>query len=135
MVLAVLSQEKSPANVARRRLVAGGFSAGSASPISGQASFRSGMGENILGGKAGEIEPHPLGQEAEARAGQRLAAFAGQHGVEPGLQRMQMRNVGRGVGHLRIAQFRSPPVRRLLLLEISCPKSSRTRSLSPCLSV
>ena len=41
----------------------------------------SGMGENILGGKAGKIEPHPVRQEAETGGGEAVAALARQHDV------------------------------------------------------
>ena len=74
------------------------------------------MGEYVLLGKAGEIQPHPIGQEAETGGGQLLAPFARQHGVEPLLERMQIEHVGRGIGNLRVGQFGRAPVRRLLLL-------------------
>ncbi len=57
---------------------------------SAQASrpFGLGMGENILGGEAGKIEPYPLRQEAKTRRGELVPPLARQHGVEPLLKRM-----------------------------------------------
>ncbi len=48
------------------------------------------MRENVVGGKAGEIEPHPIRQKAEAGGSQLFAALARQHGVEPVLERMEV---------------------------------------------
>src|SRR4029450_9430079 len=40
------------------------------------------MGEDILGRPAGQIQPDPIGQEAEAGGGEVLATLADEHGVE-----------------------------------------------------
>ena len=85
------------------------------------------MGEYVLAGKAGEIEPHPIGQEPEAGRGQRSTPFAGQHGVEPLLERMQIDHVGRGIGNLRVSQVRGAPIGRLLLLGKLDDRAPRAR--------
>ena len=70
-----------------------------------------GMGENILGGKAREIEPNPVRQETKTRRGQLLAALPHQHGVQPLFERVQIEDVGGSVGNLRVGEFRRAPVR------------------------
>lgn len=63
----------------------------------------SGMRENILFRPSGQIELGAIRQELETGLRHRRAAFPRQHGVEPGLQRMQMKNIGRRIGNLRLA--------------------------------
>ena len=76
----------------------------------------SGMGEDILARETGEVEPDPIRQEAKAGLRQLFAAFAGKHDIEPLLERMEMDDIGGGVGNLRFAQFGSAPIGGLLLL-------------------
>lgn len=71
------------------------------------------MGEYVFTGKAGEVEPHPVGQKAKTRSGQRLTALARQHGVEPLPQCVQVKYVGRRVGQLRIGETGSAPIGQL----------------------
>src|SRR5262249_37989787 len=52
------------------------------------------MREDVLGAPAGEVEPHPFGQEPEAGLCQFGAALARQHDVELLAQGMQMQHVG-----------------------------------------
>src|ERR1700735_3670774 len=79
------------------RKIRGERGPGRAGPPKGLRSARLGMRENIVGGKAGKVEPDPIGQEAETGGCERLAALARQHGVEPVLERMQVGDVGRRV--------------------------------------
>ena len=74
------------------------------------------MREDVHSPEAGEIEPHPLGQIGEGGAGEAVAAFALEHGVELLAQRVQIENVGGGVGELGVAQRLGAPVGGLLLL-------------------
>ena len=81
-----------------------------------QTPFALRMGKNVLGGETGKVEPHPLGQEAKTRRGQLLPPLARQHGVQPFLERVQINDVGGGLGDLRVGQLAGAPIRRLLLL-------------------
>jgi len=40
------------------------------------------MGKNVVGGKAGKVEPHPLGQKAETGVGESLAAIIQEEAFE-----------------------------------------------------
>src|SRR6516225_11396855 len=80
------------------------------------------MGKNILAGETGEVEPDPIRQEAKAGLRQLFAAFAGKHDVEARFERMEMDDVGGGVGKLRFAQFGRAPIGGLLLLRQLLPE-------------
>src|SRR5712692_2832880 len=74
------------------------------------------MGEDVLGRPAGQVQPHPVGEEAEAGRRQFPAPLARQHGVEPLLQGVQMQHVGSRIGYLGIAERLGAPIGELLLL-------------------
>ena len=74
------------------------------------------MGEYVDVVETGQIEPGAHRQELEAGVRLRRSVIAGQHRVEPGLQRVQMQHVGGGVGLLLGRQRPRRPVRALLLL-------------------
>ena len=74
------------------------------------------MSENVLGGKAGKVKPHPVRQKAETRGGKLLAALAHEHRIELGPQRVEIEHIGGGVRHLRVAQLGGAPIGHLLLL-------------------
>ena len=74
------------------------------------------MGENVLLRPARQVEPGPVGQEAETGLRQFGAAFPRQQDVQLLLQRVQMEHVGGRIGHLRLGQLPRRPNRRLLLL-------------------
>src|SRR5690349_14091698 len=73
------------------------------------------MREDVLFRPAAEIELDPCPQEPETGLRQRSTIFAGQHLVEPLLQRVQMQDVGGGIGELGVGQIRGAPVGTLLL--------------------
>src|SRR5262249_24793654 len=73
----------------------------------------SGMGKDILRRPAREVEPHPIRQEAEAGIRQRSAPLPRQHGVELGLQRVQMQDVRGRIGDLRIGELARAPIGKL----------------------
>src|SRR5262249_54517770 len=75
-----------------------------------------GMGENILGRPAGKIEPDPVGQEAKAGFGELPAPFAGEDGVELLPQGVQVQDIGRRIGELRLGEGLGAPIGELLLL-------------------
>src|ERR1043165_1574284 len=101
MVWGVLSRKNAPANAAWPRPRYQALSPPHAS----------GMGEDILGCETGQIEADPIRQEAKAGLRHLFTALAGEHGIEPCLERMQMHDIGGRVGDLRFAQFRRAPVR------------------------
>src|SRR5436190_19419821 len=74
------------------------------------------MREDILLAPAGEVEPGAGGQEAEAGGGEFGTALAGEPRSEALLERVQMEDVGGGVGELRLAQRVGGPVGTLLHL-------------------
>jgi hypothetical protein len=61
-----------------------------------------GMGKDVLGGPAGEVEPYPVRQEAKAGRRQLRAPLADENGVELFPERVQVQHIGRGVGELRV---------------------------------
>src|SRR5690606_15221705 len=63
------------------------------------------VGEDVLFLPAEEIELRPRRQEGEGRGRQMRAAHAGQPAVELGAQAMEMQNVARGIGKLRLGEF------------------------------
>ena len=84
------------------------------------------MGKNVFRRPARDIEPDPVGKEAETGRRQGVAALAHQHRVELVPQRMQMENVAGRIGHLRIREIGSAPVGQLLLLgEIDADELAR----------
>src|SRR5215469_12798447 len=125
MVWVGLSRKNASANMARRCLL---FQA-----LSQLDALR--MGKNILVRETGEVEPDPVGEEAKAGLRQLFAAFAREHDIEPLFERMEMEDIGGRIGNLRFAQFRRTPIGDCCCLDSSCPRTSRTRSFSPCLSV
>jgi hypothetical protein len=46
------------------------------------------MGKNVVFGKARQVQPNPIREEAETRSGQCSTALARQHGVELVLERV-----------------------------------------------
>ena len=80
---------------------------------------------------AREIEAGARRQEAEGGLGQLGAALALQHGVELGLQGVQMQHVGGGIGQLLVGQPVGAPVGGLLLLGQVDAQQLRQRSFRP----
>src|SRR6185503_126885 len=74
------------------------------------------MFENIEILVTRQIEKRPGRQESETGERELLAVLARQHGVELGLERMEMEDVGGGVALLLFGQNRRAPIRALLLL-------------------
>src|SRR5262249_4114665 len=74
------------------------------------------MLENVHLRPAGEVEARARGQELEGGLRQLGAALASQQLVELGHQRVQVQDVGGGVGELLVAQAVGAPVGTLLLL-------------------
>src|ERR1700687_2549339 len=64
---------------------------------------------------AAKVELNSCRQEAETGLRQRRPISPRQHLIEPLLQRMQMQNVGGGIGELRVRELRGTPVGTLLL--------------------
>src|ERR1700730_3679745 len=65
---------------------------------------------------AAKVELDPRRQEAETGLRQGSPIFPGQHLIEPFLQRMQVQNVGGGIGELGVSELRGTPIGTLLLL-------------------
>src|SRR5947207_1432483 len=63
----------------------------------------------------------------------RLAPLAGEHAIEPGLERVQMQHVGGGIGDLGLGQVGRPPVGELLLLGEVDPEQLAHEVLEPVL--
>src|SRR6185437_8270125 len=74
------------------------------------------VGENVLDAPTAEVEQRPSRQEVEAGLRQLLAPFTRQHGVELGLQGMQVEHIGGGITQLLVGEVGGAPIRRLLLL-------------------
>src|SRR6185312_16590545 len=55
------------------------------------------VSEDVVGCPAGQVEPRPVGQEAETGRGEVGTTLACQHGVQFFAQRMQIKHIGRGV--------------------------------------
>src|SRR3984957_5968662 len=82
----------------------------------GKRDSGSGMGEDVLGIPAVQIELGPRRQKVETCLRQRRTALARQHDIEAFAQAMQMKHVGGRVSQLRLAQGLRAPVAGLLLL-------------------
>src|SRR5690606_21044467 len=74
------------------------------------------VGKDVLVAPARQVEFGPLGQKREARRGERLAALARQHAIEPTPQLVEIEHVAGGVAELRLAQLGGAPVGALHLL-------------------
>src|ERR1044072_1668682 len=74
------------------------------------------MGEDVLLGPAGEVEQGAVRQAGATSVGERGAGRARPPFGELLLQRVEIAHVGGGIILLGVAQFRSAPVRALLLL-------------------
>src|SRR5215510_12372851 len=72
--------------------------------------------EEVLVLEAGEVEAGSFREKAETGLCCRCPAFAGEHGIELGLERVQVEHVARGVVLLLICQFVRTPIGALLLL-------------------
>jgi len=77
---------------------------------------RPSVGEEVLVLEAGEVEAGSFGEEPEAGLCRGGPAFAGEHGVELGLDRVQVEHVASGVVLLLVRQLVRAPVGALLLL-------------------
>src|SRR5207302_2429057 len=75
-----------------------------------------GMGKDVLGGPAGEVEPYPVRQKAKTGRREFGAPLADEDGVELFLERVQVQHIGRRVGELRVGQRLGAPIGKLLLL-------------------
>src|SRR6516164_9821622 len=75
-----------------------------------------GMGKDVLGGPAGEVEPYPVRQEAKTGRREFGAPLPDEDGVELFPERVQVQHVGRRVGELRVGQRLGAPIGKLLLL-------------------
>src|SRR5262245_15118601 len=72
--------------------------------------------EEVLVLEASEVEAGSFREEAEAGLCRGCSAFAGEHGVELGLERVQVEHVAGGVVLLLVRQLVRAPVGALLLL-------------------
>src|SRR5215471_2029634 len=61
-----------------------------------------GMGKDVLGGPAGEVEPHPIRKEAKTGRREVGATLADEDRVELVLERVQVQHVRCRVGELRV---------------------------------
>src|SRR5262247_1296868 len=75
-----------------------------------------GMGKDVLGGPAGEVEPHPIRKEAKTGRRELGAILADEDRVELLLERVQVQHVRCRVGELRVGQRLGAPIGELLLL-------------------
>ena len=73
------------------------------------------MGENVLFGPAGQIEPGARRQKFECRLRQRRPPLTRQHRIEALAQRMQVQDIGGGIAQLLVGEQRCAPIRALLL--------------------
>src|ERR671930_1972470 len=74
------------------------------------------MGKDVLVRPAGEVEPHPIREKAKTSRRQLGAPLTEKDGVELLLERMQVQNIGRGIGELGVAERLGAPIGELLLL-------------------
>src|SRR5262245_59489770 len=85
-------------------------------PYDSTAPENLGMGKDVLGRPAGEVEPHPVRQEAKTGRREVGAPLAHEDGVELLLERVQVQHIRRRVGELRVGQRLGAPIGELLLL-------------------
>ena len=65
---------------------------------------------------AGQIQFGARREKVKTGLRQLSAVFAGKHGIERGLQGMQMGDIGGGVSELLFRELRRPPIGTLLFL-------------------
>src|SRR5262249_6859641 len=85
-------------------------------PYDSAAPENLGMGKDVLGGPAGEVEPHPIRKEAKTGRREVRATLADEDRVELLLERVQVQHVRCRVGELRVGQRFGAPIGELLLL-------------------
>jgi len=93
------------------------------------------MREYVRVGPSQQVEAGPRRKKAEASFGDLVAIFPLQHRIETLAQRVQMQDVGGGIGDLSLRQRGCAQSEDCCCFDKSMLRSSRTRSFKPCRSV
>ena len=93
------------------------------------------MREYIRIGPPHQVQPRPCGHKVETGGGDLEAVLALEHRVKADAQGMQIEDVGRRVGKLRLRERRVPPIGGLLLLRQFNAEKFPRQILKPCRSV